>query len=423
MKLFSLFILTASFASMAQEERPGVCWVKNYNYVGPYHSDSYEHPSKNGVESCHERKKIDAVKLGESHKAVRGMIDTQIEKMLNDPSCKDVHETLNQFTEKRKKQKQRIEHKFKVVTTHFETIKHLIDIQRQYAYGAAYNSTCSSERNTESSFIDLDAINKILVPGDGASVKVQNNNEKISDCSDVSAGGNTDLEGFTVSMKKAKGKDFQLMFDPYSIPDQIILTSSSGVVLYDSGCTGSDGTKDLKVTVPVPQDQNKEVKVKVVNNCSDKDKAQSVSAWDMNIKCEQESPPLCVAPRNELVELIKQELELYKRIMDANVTERHCFVHFDEDILAGMESAGLPTGEGGTWTNDLCETLDEECEARQQENAQKEVPAITPTNTVASVSKEEELPPCPERPKISESIFKLISWNYCEVARKKLGIE
>jgi hypothetical protein len=424
MKLFSFFILTASFAAMAQEESPGPCWLKNYNYVGPYYSDSYAYPVRNGVESCHERKTIDAPKLGEQHKVTRGLIDDQIEKMLNDPSCKDVHETLNDFRGKRKKQKSRIENKFRLVTLHFEKIKHLIDIQRQYAYGAAYNSTCSTERNSESSFIDLDAINKILIPSEGSEVKIQKNNEKVQNCANVSANGDTDLDGFVISMKKAKGKDFQLMFDPYGIPDQIILTSSNGAVLYDSGCTDSNGQKDLSVKVPMPQGDIRDVNVKVVNNCADKSKTQNVSSWEMSIKCEQEEAQLCAVQRNDLVELIKQELELYKRFMDANTTERHCFIHFDEDILAGMESVGLPTGEGGTHTNGMCETLDEECEARQRENAQKEVQE-RPQITSGPVPLNEDAGPtvCTERPKISESILKLISWNYCEVARKKLGLE
>jgi hypothetical protein len=424
MKLFTLLILTASFVAMAQEESPGPCWLKNYSYTGPYYSDTYAYPVRNGIESCHERKTIDAPKLGEQHKANRGLIDEQIEKMLNDPSCKDVHGTLNDFREKRKKQKTKIERKFQVVTSHFEKIKHLIDIQRQYAYGAAYNSTCSTERNSESSFIDLDAINKILIPTKGAGVKIQKNNEKVQDCANVSANGDSDLDGFVISMKNSKGKDFQLMFDPYGIPDQIILTSSTGAVLYDSGCTGSNGEKDLSVKVPIPKGDIRDVNVKVVNNCSDKSKKQNVSSWEMNIKCEQEEAQLCVVPRNDLVELIKQELELYKRFMDANTTERHCFIHFDEDILAGMESVGLSTGEGGNYNNGMCDTLDEECEARQKENAHKEIQENVQSSPGAvPLNKDAGLTVCPERPKISESILKLISWNYCEVARKKLGLE
>ncbi len=428
MTAFFLIVLTFIQLAQGQVEQPPICWIKSYNYSGPYHSDSYGLPEKKGIQSCHDRKGIDAERLGELHKNNREAIATQISTMLNDPSCKDVHEVLNRYQAKLKKQKEKIIHGFKVVTAHFETIKHLIDIQRQYAYGAAYNSTCSGERNGESSFIDLDTINKILVPAVAKETKVTKSDEVINDCTDVKASGNEHLKGFTVSMKKAKGKDFQFIFDPYGIPDQVILKDEKGSTIHDSGCKGASGEKDLTVKVDLAKlTGDKKVVVSIINNCEDPAKQTGVSAWELNIKCVQEEAELCVKPKNDLADLLKLEVDYYKRFLDVNAMEKHCFEHFDEDILKEMEHVGLFIHEGGVMTNGLCETMDEECLERQAENEEKDRVAsqvvATPPARVPTAVVEAEKAHCPPKPKMSESIFKVITWNYCHIANKKLGLE
>jgi hypothetical protein len=426
MKSSILVFLFIAFGH-AHAQRPPPCYMKSYNYTGTYHSDSYAMPEMNGLQSCHDRKTIDVEALGKFHKTNRELIDLQIENMLIDPSCKDVHEVLNQYRMKLKKQKEQTEQKFKVASDYLETIKSLVDIQRTFAYGAAYNTACSAERNGESTFIDLDTINKILPPSTAQTTQVVKTDEKVGDCSDVKAHGDNDLREFKVSMKKAKGTDFKFFFDPYGIPDQVILKDSGGAVLYDSGCKGSSGNEDLNVKIPLSKlNGEKEVVVSIVNNCSDPTKIKGVSAWELSLQCVQEEAELCVKPKNDLVGMLKREIDFYKRFLDANAMERHCFIHFDENILKEMESYGLFIHEGGVKTNGICETMDEECEARQHENARNEQVARTGQGSIgrlASLDIPKETSHCPDRPKMSESVLKVISWNYCKLGRKKLGLE
>ncbi len=385
-------------------------------------------PEMNGLQSCHDRKTIDVEALGRFHKTNRELIDLQIENMLIDPSCKDVHEVLNQYRIKLKKQKEQTEQKFKFASDYLESIKSLVDIQRTFAYGAAYNTACSAERNGESTFIDLDTINKVLPPSTAKATQVVKTDEKVGDCSDVKAHGDQDLREFKVSMKKSKGTDFKFFFDPYGIPDHVILKDSGGAVLYDSGCKGSTGSEDLNIKVPMAKlTGEKEVVVTIVNNCSDPTKVKGVSAWELSLQCVQEEAELCVKPKNDLVAMLKREIDFYKRFLDANAMERHCFIHFDENILKEMESYGLFIHEGGVKTNGICETMDEECEARQVKNSQNEQVArgaqVSNERLAASINIPKAETICPARPKMSESILKVISWNYCKVGLKKLGLD
>jgi hypothetical protein len=347
--------------------------------------------------------------------------------MLNDQSCKDVHAELIKYRAKLIKQKDKTEKAFKVVTDWFETIKHLLDIQRQWAYAAAYNTACSSERNGESSFIDLDTINKILPPSEAKTVTVTKNDELVEDCADVKANGSEDLVGFKVSMKKAKGTDFQLQWDPYGVPDQVIVKAQNGSVLYDSGCKGSENAKaeDMNMKVPLAKlTGDKNIFITVNNNCADPQKTKNASSWEVGVKCAQEDINHCVQPKQELADLLVKEVEYYKKYMDANATERYCLEHFDENILKEMEEYGLFIQEGGTMTNGFCETLDEECLNQQLLNALNEKPVqpqvfVIPLRIPSATVVEES---CSEKPDETESIFKLVSWNYCMHAQKRLEL-
>jgi hypothetical protein len=420
-------VIILSINVYAEAERPPTCVSKSYNYTGPYYSDSYQMPGKEGVQSCHKRKAIDAVKLGELHKANRELISLQIDKMLSDPNCKDVYDKVNMYREKLKKQKEKTEQGFKVVATYFEATKHLWDIQRQYAYAAAYNTACSAERNSESSFIDLDTINHILPSAAAKVTMVTKGNEFVDDCSDVKASGDEDLEGFIVSMKKAKGTEFIMLFEPYEIPDQVTLKTKTGAVIYDSGCIGSSGAADEDLNIKIPLSKlssDKEVVVNILNNCSDSSK-KKMGVWDLSIKCEQEITGLCGEPKRELAELLKIEVGYYKNFMDANATERHCFEHFDEDILKEMEKFGLFVMEGGTMSNGLCETFDVECDNQKAENAKNEklFSHTVPMIPAVQIPRPEESPCDKQRPSLSESVLKLASWAICTTGRQKLGLD
>lgn len=402
------------------------CSIGSYNYTGAHFSDAYEMKFSSGLAACHERKAIDAVKLGEEHKTNRQLIQAQIEQILSDRNCMDIHETVTKYLAMIQKHKERFEAKQTNRIAAFKSIEREHDMQRDFAHFGAYSTTCAGEQNRESAFIDLDYINKIIPPLAPKTFQVQKNGEVVQDCSDVMASGSDDLKSFAVSFKKAVGNEFTFFWDPYGIPDQVIL-KSGGSVIYDSGCRGSAGREEAEKgiqKIPLTKlNSAREVMVDVINNCESPDRQKGVSAWEMNFKCLQEAPPACEPPKLELVRLLKIELELYKKFLDMNAAERQCFVHYDEDVLNDLIEKGLIKVEGLPMVNGICDLMDDECHARQAANRERDVKVPPAVPEPVRLPSAEAPIPCPEKPGPQASLLELISWNYCSVGKKRLGLE
>ena len=421
--LFILFLSLSIKASAEEAGQPPACTSKNYNYTGLYHSESYSMPEKSGAKSCQDRKAIDNVKLGELHKANRELISNQIDKMLSNPACKDVHDDLNKYRGNIKKQKQKTEDSFKVVVAWFEEIKDKLDIQRQWAYSAAFNAACASERNTESSFIDLDTLNKILKPSYGSLER----NDPNEDCAQL-WGGREDSDESILHMKNATGTDFEYHARTVGMAVEVTIKNEAGDLLYDTGCEESLADRKLMIKIPLAKLTGKKDVIIKADTLCDRKLGKGVAGMFMpEVKCEQ-IEPVCVQPKRELAQLLKTEIEYYKSYLNANATERFCLEHFDENILKAMEEYKLFIIEGESTTNGFCEMFDEACLAEQMKDASKEkvVPAASQTELPQPVSLNipvETEVPCPDKPDESESILKLISWNYCSIAKKKLELE
>ena len=417
-----LLLISLTSLSAFGQGGDNTCSMGSYQYTGLFLSDVYNMKETTGIAACHERKAIDAVKLGEEHKTNRELISAQIDLILADRNCVDVHETVSKYRADIQKHKERFEAKQTNRIAAFKAIEREHDMQRDFAHFGAFSTTCAGEQNRGSAFIDLDYINKIIPPLSPKAHEVQANGETVQDCSDVKASGSNNLKNFVVSFKKATGSDFTFMWDPYAVPDQVII-SSGGAAIYDSGCKGSESREEAEKAIQkIPLSKlgsSKEVSVDVVWDCENP--GRNGSAWEMNFKCAQETPPACELPKAELVRLLKIELELYKKFMDMNSAERQCFVHFDENVLNDLIQQGLIKVESSPMVNGICDLMDDECQARQKANRERErkVPVAEPAREPTA-----ETPiPCPDKPGPEASILELISWNYCSVGKKRLGLE
>ncbi len=412
---FLWLISTSIFAN------PYHCTMGDYDYTGKSYSDSYKMDGTDGHASCLKRDNMDDESLSKNYKSNRADIETQIDKMLNDPGCEDSWKILNDYRCRLKEHWFTFDEMTKKRIDWVEKNKKNYDIQRAFAYMGAFSATCSGGQNRKTSFINLDLINKI--PVTIGPTKIKNNGQVAQDCGEVVASGNDDLKSFKVSMKEARGKDFKFLFDPYSIPDQVVVKNESGNVIYDSGCRGTSNPPPFQ-SIPLASVQGGLVEINVINNCEDPSRKKGVSSWELKLQCDKAPTPVCQKPKDELVRLLKLELSFTKSLMDANALHRACFFYMDEYLLNDLITDGLIKLEDRPLTNGMCETGDIACEEKYLNNRNDEkssTPSILPLRDPSSVQDQFR---CPESDdKENESLFKRLSRAYCRVGWRKLGLE
>ena len=414
--LFLLVFLTSTIFA-----NPYSCTMGDYTYTGKTYSDSHITDKTEGHPSCLKRDNMDDETLGKNYKENRASIEVQIDKMLNDPGCEDSWEILNEYRSRLEKHWLTFNELTKKRIAWVENNKKNYDIQRAFAYMGAFSATCSGGQNRKTSFINLDLINKI--PTSYGPTKIKKDGLVAQDCGEVVASGSDDLKSFKVSMKEAKGDDCKFLFDPYGIPDQVIVKNDSGNVLFDSGCKGEDSPPPFQ-SIPLASVKGGLIEINVINNCEDPQRKKGVSAWEMKLQCDKEPAPVCQKPKEELVRLLKLELGYTKSLIDANALHRACFFSLDEYLLNDLISDGLIKLEDKPLTNGMCETGDTACEEKYLKNRHSEKKSIPPVLPLRDPSSEQDQFRCPEQPDSEkENIFKRISRAYCQVGWGKLGLE
>lgn len=409
----------------AQKISAHVCKLSGYDFTGAFHSETYRLPRDKKEEGCSARKSLDEKVLGQKFLGNREKILALINSLLQDPLCNDSSDLLLSYLEKLDQHKRQFDLEIANKIRKFEQNKGRYDLQREFAPLGYLRNTCTGDYNKTTSFLDLDLINAL--PAARTPQKVTRDGELISDCADVTANGDAELKGFQVSLKKATGADFLFSFDPYSVPDQVILTEN-GKVLHDSGCTGADGRSVEPIRIPLSKlSGDKIVDVSVKWNCSSPD-GSGGSAWEFYLRCQQENIGACPATKEELIELLKKEVQILKEYMDINAHERECFAYYDEDVLPLLVEDGLLSLDVDLGMNGFCPTMDLNCELRRAERKAKESPPIFSLNSgliepERKPTSEHELFHCPDKPGLESTIFERISWTYCRVGRKKLGID
>ncbi|WP_420264569.1 hypothetical protein [Candidatus Magnetominusculus dajiuhuensis] len=95
-------------------------------------------------------------------------------------------------------------------------------------------------------------------------------------CSTTTVAGNDDAQTVVIDMGKTGGS-FTFTYDTYSIPDEIKLTYE-GKTIYDTGCVGASGSKDLTFGVGTTTS----ITAIVTPNCSG---GTSGTAWEFSVSC------------------------------------------------------------------------------------------------------------------------------------------
>lgn len=396
------------------------CSMGNYDFQGTHYSDQYNVPATQGQQACTDRARFNSedikTKYKENHKKIRD----QIAKMKSDPECSYLTTLMDEYLMQYQKHE---DNHLELTAKRSEFLTEKIeeyDIQKGYAYAGAFNGTCSGGHNRKTSFLNLEFVNK-LPQVEGSSSKVARDGEKIDSCSDVTAAGSDDLKSFTVSTKKAKGNELLFTWDPFSIPDHVTVKTLSGKLLYDSGCKGSE-SEPVPLKLELPKDG---IVVNIINTCEDpKNKG---SSWSLRIQCAESVPEVCKAPREELINLVKNEIEQTKTLIDANKLQQQCYFYIDKNILGKLLEDGLISEETSPMTNGICDKFDEACVA----NAKEKMTTNQSQRSVASSSPGEVDPGfqsefqseyfCPERKDVEDSLFKTVSYAYCNTGWKRVG--
>jgi hypothetical protein len=419
MKCFpELFLLLVLPISHALADSAYKCSMGNYDFQGVYYSDSYKVPGINGQPSCTERAAMDSEKIKEEYNTNHQMIRDQIGKMKNDPQCASLVQNLDKYLADYKLHETNFSDLTKVRTDFLvEKIKQY-DVQKGFAYAGAFNGTCSGGHNRATSFLNLEFINK-LPQGEGSSTQVTKEGEKVESCADVSAGGSDDLKSFFVSTKKAKGNDFLFTWDPFGVPDHVIVKSKSGEVLYDSGCKGNDKLGSPEpIKIPLPKEG---MVINIINTCETPD--NKGSSWNLRIQCSEPAEGLCKEPREELIRLVKREVEMTKNLIDANKLQQQCYFYIDKDILGDLLRDGMIEEESAPMTNGLCDSTDRACSSGinlngSQDRNKRGIATILPYREAS-----QEAFNCPERKDVEDSLFKTVSYAYCKTGWRRLGLQ
>ena len=367
-KFLLLFIsLCTSIAFSAEEGRHdgiNLCTVRAYNYEGISFSDSHPGPINANKAACEEmRPAVNAKKIGVEYRDNNTKLMDLIEVVLSEKACLSLHEILRKYKDNLVQQRLQFDQEAQKRLLLFKKYADFIDMQRQYAHSAAFQATCSAEEHRQAVYLDLDFINEIN--SSGAETQVQTSGELMEDCSNVTAYGQEDLNSFKVSMKKSKKSEFTIFHDVYGVPDQVIVKNSSGTVLYDSGCNPGDNK------VQISNDRlgsDLIAYVSVVLNC--RDRGQKGSAWELALSCGPKAP-LCPY-LDQLDQLAKKEVENTKKLIDIHVLERSCYEHYDEDVLSSLVKGNLIVVDPTWEFNGRCLTSDKICLQKRKERIKQE---------------------------------------------------
>ena len=350
------------------------------------------------------------------------LIKNVAERILKDSQCKSSKEIVQKYLEKSKQIESQINTNS---NDRFDTLKIIklskdFEIQSHFVLGALYNAACSNEDHRMYSIFDLETINQLLSNKPEAPMEqVTNSNKNIENCSNVSASGTDDLEDFNVSMKNGT-QNFLFSFDPFSIPDQVILTNQNKKVIYDSGCKANadKAIAPFKLVLDAPQDSK--INIKVINNCSNRDQ-KGKSGWNLLLKCQSREIGSCEKELHELADLLKKEVEILKKILDHYELERQCYIAYGDKIWEILIDSNYIQMDNRPVGQSLCQTLDFECEQKMNEQRQLDFNNIREQkNKNLGQELPQKILECSKPPGKDATLFEIISWSYCKVGIKKL---
>lgn len=417
MLLRLLFILNIfTFITLNTAEAARTCYYGGYNYKGHFYSDSYSLLPRMDVSSCKANELNEAL-IGNEYEKNREKIDELAEKILKEKSCDEAKSIVSAFLEKREHIHRGIDINSKTrVNALMEALKgENVQIQSDFALAGHYNAACSNEDHRALSMMNAYFIDQMLAQKVEPPVtQVTKEKVQVDDCRNVVASGSDHLQAFTVSMKKGTGKKFLFSWSPFGVPDRVTVTNANNKVLFDSGCSGGNQHQELK-TFSLEAPQESILTINVQNNCDELYK-ESQSSWMLRLKCESTKENECKTQLTALADLLKKENEILKKILTHYEYERHCYLSYGEEIWADLMNRGYIMLDSSALAMGLCPPDDKVCEQLYADPPDKDIRAP------ASV-KSPELPfDCGPKPPGGGSLFERISYSYCSVGRKRLGL-
>lgn len=402
-----------------------VCYYGGYTFSGNEYSDKYDLKQINNLSSCRDPLlQSSTAVINRDYLSNNKQIKKLAESILKDSKCKSSKDIIQKYLDKSSQIETQI---INNSNDRYDTLKIIelqkdYDIQSHFVLGALYNAACSNEDHRTFSMFNLETINQLLSKkAEAPEAQVTSSNKNIEDCSNVTASGSDDLEDFTVSMKNGT-QNFLFAFDPFGIPDQVIVTNQNKKILYDSGCKGNMGKSSAPINLTLDAPQNSKLSIKVINNCSDRSQ-RGKSAWNLLLKCQSKGISPCEKELNELAELLKKEVELLKKILDHYELERQCYIAYGEKIWEYLIDSGYVQEDNRPGSQSICPILDFDCEKRIRDQRQFDL-----NNLQGQKLEAHQLDPplkvleCTKKPGKDASLFEIISWSYCNVGIKKLGL-
>jgi len=413
-----IYLILIAFLSLSQAHAGRTCYWGGYTFKGHFYSDTFLPKNRAfDLSVCRTPELNEGTEwMGNDFKTNREKIDKLAAEILKDGKCKEGIQLVQNYLNQRDKNEKRInESKNSRIEALEEGVKSEdVQIQSDFTMAGHYNAACSNEDHRSMSMLNLHHIDQLLASKVEPPVeKVTKDKPAVEDCRNVVALGSDNLDGFTVSMKKGTNKNFLFMWDPFSIPDRVIVTNTNSKVLYDSGCKGVTERQEMSsYNLEASQDSN--LTIKVINNCDEKYK-DGHSAWMLRLKCESTTNE-CKERLNVLAELIKEETEILKKVLMHYEHERQCFLTYGAGIFKDLMNRGLVMEDVSAVSLGICPPDDIVCESMFQNEVQLD------SRAPASTTTPEPEADCGPAPGTNHSLFERISYAYCKVGRKRLGL-
>jgi hypothetical protein len=212
----------------------------------------------------------------------------------------------------------------------------------------------------------------------------------------------------------------EIVFDPFASPDQATITNSNGKVIYDSGCKNNPSEKMAPIPLQLDAPQNSLLTVSIKHNC---DGQRNNSAWFFNLKCQKEERKACSPQFQTLINALKNEVTILKKILMHYNFEFECLISLSAHLREKLAANHLVDRNSSAANYGICSIMDNKCESLIRDLRKKDSRKIT--KAPPKIENKIIIDPflgCGPKPKKDAPIFTRISWSYCSVGWKRLGL-
>jgi hypothetical protein len=351
-------------------------------------------------------------------------VKDEIKKIEQVPECK----FLDPFIKELREEIERIKKEDEKVYEKLNEVKKEKESEIQIVFPAlAYTSLMCTEskvsQDVRAYWRFLHDINEAR-PGEGR-VSIQKDGENAENCYNVIAQGETGLKEFYINTSMAKDKKIFLNFDTYFIPDQLIVYSDQNKILFDSGCKGIKGEKEIELP---SQGENSKIKLEVKHNCEE---GYDSSAWSLQVQC-MRSKSECSDEVAVLKHRLKQYLNQVPGVLDNIWIKGICYEDLYGELLSkflkeegllkneslkecrDMSGCGDPSANPDTEGNSEDPNVSGDIDDNENSSNDQRVPSAL----IIEYGKTTEH--CLKKVDKETSLFQLVSRRYCLSAYERL---